>query len=105
MKSTWWGNKAPGGEMMKSVVAVFAVAISAPLAVPLGAQWLKYPTAGVPRTADGKLDLSAPTPRTADGKPDLSGTWEMEHNKPCPAGGCDDMQVSQEFGNIAWSLK
>lgn len=91
--------------MMKSVVAVFAVAISAPLAVPLGAQWLKYPTAGVPRTADGKPDLSAPTPRTADGKPDLSGTWEMEHNKPCPAGGCDDMQVSQEFGNIAWSLK
>jgi hypothetical protein len=40
------------------------------------AQWLKYPTLGVPRTADGKANLTAPTPRTADGKPDLSGVWE-----------------------------
>lgn len=39
------------------------------------AQWLQYPTAGIPRTADGKPDLSAPAPRTADGKPDLSGLW------------------------------
>ena len=37
------------------------------------AQWLKYPTAGVPRTLAGKPDLAAPAPRTADGKPDLSG--------------------------------
>jgi len=39
------------------------------------AQWLNYPTPGVPRTADGKPDLSAPAPRTSDGKPDLSGMW------------------------------
>jgi hypothetical protein len=39
------------------------------------AQWLSYPTPGVPRTADGKPDLSAPAPRTSDGKPDLSGVW------------------------------
>src|SRR5689334_1249965 len=38
-------------------------------------QWLKYPTAGVPRTADGKPNLAAPTPRTADGRPDFSGIW------------------------------
>ncbi|HET9832210.1 MAG TPA: hypothetical protein VFP91_10890 [Vicinamibacterales bacterium] len=38
-------------------------------------QWLKYPTAGVPRTADGKPNLAAPTPRTPDGKPDFSGIW------------------------------
>jgi hypothetical protein len=31
--------------------------------VPLIAQWLNYPTPGIPRTADGKPDLSAPTPR------------------------------------------
>jgi len=30
------------------------------------AQWLDYPTPGVPRTADGKPNLSAPTPRTAE---------------------------------------
>jgi DNA polymerase III alpha subunit len=28
-------------------------------------QWLNYPTAGVPRTPDGKPDLSAPAPRMA----------------------------------------
>jgi hypothetical protein len=39
------------------------------------AQWLNYPTAGLPRTRDGKPDLAAPTPKTADGKPDLSGIW------------------------------
>ena len=41
----------------------------------LSAQWLKYPTAGVPRKADGKVDMSAPSPRMADGKPDFSGIW------------------------------
>jgi hypothetical protein len=41
------------------------------------AQWLHYPTAGLPRTPDGKPDLSAPTPRDADGKPDLAGIWAV----------------------------
>jgi hypothetical protein len=38
-------------------------------------QWINYPTAGIPRKADGKADLSAPAPRTKGGKPDLSGLW------------------------------
>ena len=41
----------------------------------ISAQWLKYPTPGIPRTADGKPDLTAPAPRLPDGKPDLSGLW------------------------------
>jgi len=69
------------------------------------AQWLHYPTAGIPRTPDGKPNLSAPAPRTKDGKPDLSGVWEVLHNRPCPANGCDDMWVPQEFFDIGWSLK
>ena len=40
------------------------------------AQWLELPTPGIPRTADGKPNLTAPAPRTRDGKPDLSGVWE-----------------------------
>jgi hypothetical protein len=39
------------------------------------AQWPNHPTPGIPRTPDGKPDLSAPGPRAADGKPDLSGVW------------------------------
>lgn len=44
-----------------------------PLICPLNAQWVNYPTAGVPRTLEGKPDLAAACPRTADGKPDFSG--------------------------------
>jgi hypothetical protein len=39
------------------------------------AQWVHYPTAGIPRKADGTPDLNAPVPKLADGKPDLSGIW------------------------------
>ena len=39
------------------------------------AQWLNQPTPNIPRTADGKPDLTAPPPRVPDGQPDLSGVW------------------------------
>jgi hypothetical protein len=45
------------------------------MTVSTSAQWLNYPTAGIPRTPDGKPNLSAAAPRTADGKPDISGLW------------------------------
>ena len=38
-------------------------------------QWVNVPLPNIPRTADGKPNLSAPTPKTADGKPDLTGIW------------------------------
>src|SRR3970282_1430339 len=39
----------------------------------VSAQWLDYPTPGVPRTPDGKPHMAAPAPRTAGGQPGLSG--------------------------------
>ncbi len=44
----------------------------------LQAQWLKISTPGIPRTPDGKPNLSAPAPRMADGKPDFSGVWGFD---------------------------
>jgi len=53
-----------------------AVIMMAALPAGLFAQWPSYPTPGVPRTPDGKPNLSAPAPKTPDGKPDLTGIWE-----------------------------
>ena len=39
----------------------------------LYAQWLDFHAPGIPRTTNGKLILTAPVPRTPNGKPDLSG--------------------------------
>lgn len=47
------------------------------------AQWVAYPTPGIPRKPDGKVNLAAPTPKTADGRSDLSGLWQrMRNNMP-----------------------
>ena len=44
-------------------------------AIPASAQWLTLPTPGIPRTPEGRPDLSAPAPRTAGGRPELTGLW------------------------------
>ena len=51
----------------------FLLALAATLTVANG-QWLNFPDAGIPRTKDGKANLSAPAPHTA-GHPNLSGVW------------------------------
>ena len=45
------------------------------------AQYLKHHDPRLPRTADGKPNLTAPAPRLADGTPDLSGLWNAADGK------------------------
>src|ERR687888_406094 len=59
-----------------------AIAIAWTIAPALAAQWPRYPAPDIPRTADGKPDLTAPAPKTADGKPDLSGVWQYARPRP-----------------------
>ena len=61
--------------------------------VPLSAQWLHYPTPGIPRTPDGKPNLSAPAPKTPDGKPDLSGLWSVTNGKYFQDLGADGVEI------------
>jgi len=59
-------------------IVAFVIAMIAGASLSLEAQWVRHPTAGVPRTSDGKPDLAARTPRTSDGKPDFSGVWHND---------------------------
>ncbi len=59
------------------MIRILATTVLLATATCASAQWLHYPTPGIPRTADGKPDMKASVPRTADGKPDLSGLWML----------------------------
>jgi len=51
------------------------------LSITLGAasgQWARHTSAGLPRTPDGRPNLSVPASRTSDGRPDLSGVWWLD---------------------------
>ena len=54
-----------------------AIAVCAAVVQVASAQWLNYPTPGLPRLPDGKPNLAAKAPRARDGKPDLSGVWHV----------------------------
>ena len=77
-----------------------------PAAAP--AQWLDYPTPGIPRTADGKPDLKAPAPRTRDGKPDFSGMWfaNVPSKDYCKTTDCiQEERMAREQINLGIKLK
>jgi hypothetical protein len=78
----------------------------------VGAQWLNHATPGIPRTSDGKPNLTAKAPRAADGHPDLSGQWQAQAAprdvlaRLLPGGNGDGGEApSQYFLNLMEGLK
>ena len=61
--------------MQKLLGAAATLIVFSLIATPLLAQWRNVPQPAIPRTADGKANLTAPAPRLPDGTPDLSGVW------------------------------
>ena len=75
------------------------------VSLPAGAQWLNYPTAGVPRLPNGQPNLAAPAPRAADGHSDLSGLWETDITNASSSPVAGAAQLPPEFTNIGARLK
>ena len=59
--------------MQRAVALLFAATLSG--------QWINEPARGVPRTRDGKPNLTAAAPR-AGGHPDFTGLWQTDFAPP-----------------------
>src|SRR5436190_6950022 len=75
---------------------VFVAVIGVPAVA--SAQWVHYPTDGIPRKTDGKPDLTAPAPRLPDGHPDLSGVWHARQPRQCENTAGQSIPCGSEIG-------
>ncbi|MEO5926663.1 MAG: hypothetical protein ABIR70_22815 [Bryobacteraceae bacterium] len=87
--------------MRKIRIAIFVVAC-----VSMQGQWLNNPTAGAPRTRDGKVNMTGPVGRV-NGKPDLSGIWQVQAPARTPGGlfGIGESPNSNYFRDILSDYK
>src|SRR5215510_5248099 len=78
------------------------------------AQWLNHRDPRIPRTRDGRPNLSAPAPRL-NGKPDLSGLWQAERTPvseivrvlgpEAPQIQPDLNEITKHVLNVFWDVK
>ena len=87
------------------ITLVYATVMTTTLLPPAMAQWINYPTAGVPKTADGLPNLKAPTPRTSDGKPDLSGLWMPQDTLKPSADFVNGFQATGQYADAGTGMK
>ena len=79
------------------------------LALSGSAQWLNWPTPGIPRGRDGKPDLAAAAPKDSRGHPDFSGMWVPRDVRPCDTNErgvqCTELPLTPQLGNFAAGLQ
>jgi hypothetical protein len=84
--------------MLRGILSVLVLA-----SIPASGQWLHYPTSGIPRTPDGKPNLTAPAPKTRDRTSDISGLW-LPDNDPAIRGTNGEL-LPKLFIDVARGLK
>jgi hypothetical protein len=95
-----------GRRYLPLVTAAVVILASSLAPAPAAAQWIGYPTAGVPRKADGTVDMQAPAPRMPSGKPDFSGIWISDRTpegEETPSDGFN-LPSSRHMANIGVDL-
>jgi len=95
---------ADGARRVRSIAAAAALAALLPAAV--HAQWIGYPTAGVPRQPDGSVDMTAAAPRMPGGRPDFSGIWISDRTpegEQTPSD-ANNLSSSRQMANIGIDL-